>query len=69
MIKMVKLDDDTCVPEECCSFTNSTTSGGKSEIDDVEMPCGADCDGECSGCVIQKIMNEYATLTGQFING
>lgn len=59
MIKMVKLDDGNFVPEECCSFTNSLTSGGKSEIDDIELPCGADCENDCDNCIIQKIMNEY----------
>lgn len=63
MIEMAKLDDDTYVPKECCYYTNPLTS--ESEIDDVDMPCGADCEGECSRCVIQKIMNEYAALTGQ----
>lgn len=67
MVKMVKLEDGVYVPRECCSFTNSFTSSGKSEIDDVNMPCGADCDGECSECMVQKIMNEYTILTGQFI--
>lgn len=67
MVKMVKFDDKSYVPEECCTVTNPMTSGGKSEIDDVEMPCGADCDGECVECVIQKIMNEYAVLTGQSV--
>ena len=59
MIKMVKLDDGNFVPEECCSFTNPLTSGGKSEIDDVELPCGSDCENDCNSCIIQKIMNEY----------
>lgn len=65
MIKMVKLDDDTYVPRECCTITNPITSGGKSEIDDLVMPCSADCNWGCSECVIQRIMNEYAKLTGQ----
>lgn len=65
MVKMVRFDDETYVPEECCTVTNPTTSGGKSEIDDVEMPCEGGCDGECSKCVVQRIMNEYAALTGQ----
>ena len=58
MIEMVKLDDGDCVPRECCTFTNPLTSGGKSVVDDVELPCGADCENECSNCVIQKIMKE-----------
>lgn len=67
MIKMVKYDEDTYVPEECCTFTNPLTSGGKSEPDDVELPCeGAECcTGECQKCIILKIMNEYAICTGQ----
>lgn len=67
MIEMVKLDDGDCVPRECCTFTNPLTSGGKSVVDDVELPCGADCENECSNCVIQKIMNEYATLENKLL--
>lgn len=67
MVEMIKLDDETYIPRECCTVTNPLTSGGESEIDDIDMPCGADCDGECSECVVQKIMNEYATLTMQKI--
>ena len=65
MVKMMKLDDDTYVPSECCTMTNPATSGGKSEIDYLDMPCAGDCSGVCSKCVIQRIMNEYAELTGQ----
>ena len=36
-------------------------------VDDVELPCGADCENECSNCVIQKIMNEYATLENKLL--
>lgn len=66
MIKMVKFDD-AYVPEECCTMTNPRTSGGKCEPDDVRMPCegGSACDGECSTCIIQRIMNAYASCTGQ----
>ena len=62
MVRMVKYDEDAYVPEECCTMTNPQTSCGTSVPDDVCMPCeGGDlCDGDCSGCVIQKIMNEYA---------
>ena len=67
MIEMVRLDDGDCVPRECCTFTNPLTSGGKSVVDDVELPCGADCENECSNCVIQKIMNEYATLENKLL--
>lgn len=65
MIKMVKYDDNTYVPEECCTMTNPRTSGGESVPDDVEMPCDGSCDGYCSNCVIQRIMNDYAACTGQ----
>lgn len=58
---------DCCSPRECCTFTNPLTSGGKSVVDDVELPCGADCENECSNCVIQKIMNEYATLENKLL--
>ena len=71
MIKMVKYDEDIYVPEECCTMTNPVTSGGKSEPDDVELPCeGAECcTGECQKCIILKIMNEYAVCTGQSTEG
>lgn len=65
MIKMVKYDDNTYVPEECCTMTNPRTSGGESVPDDVEMPCDGSCDGYCSNCIIQRIMNDYAACTGQ----
>lgn len=65
MIEMIKDDDGLYAPRECCTFTNPLTSGGRSEIDDIDLPCGADCGNECRECVIQRIMNEYANLTGQ----
>lgn len=65
IVKMIKLDDETYVPEDWCTVTNPVTSGGKSEVDDVEMLCGGDCSGDCSSCEVQRIMNEYAVLTGQ----
>ena len=67
MIEMIKFDENTWVPRECCTMTNPLTSGGESVPDDVHMPCenSDGCTGECSECVIQKIMNEYADLTGQ----
>lgn len=45
MIRMIELDDGSFIPRECCTVTNPTTSGGKSVIDDIELPCGADCTG------------------------
>lgn len=65
MIEMTKIEDGTYVPKEWCSFTNPLTSGGKSEIDCVEMKCYGDCDGECESCELQQMFNEYAELTGQ----
>lgn len=65
IIEMIKLDDDTYVPKKCCTFTNPATSGGISFVDDVDMPCGADCENDCSSCVVQRIMNEYAKTTKQ----
>lgn len=67
MIKMIEFDEGVWVPEECCAMTNPTTSGGKSVPYVVEIPCeGSEhCTGECSECVIQKIMNDYARCTGQ----
>ena len=63
MVKMIKLEDGNFVPEECCTFTNPILSDGDVEVDDVDIPCGADCGKDCDTCVIQKIMNEYAELT------
>ena len=65
MIKMTRVYGNAFVPKECCTFTNPTTSEGKMEIDDINLPCGNGCNGGCEKCVIQKIMNEYAEVTGQ----
>ncbi len=67
MIKMVEFDEGVWVPEECCTMTNPLTSGGESVPDDVELPCeGSEtCAGECSECIIQRVMNDYAGCTGQ----
>lgn len=66
-IKMVKTDDGGYVPEECCTFTNpATTPSGKKEIDDYDVPCFGSCEGDCTNCIIQKIFNHYAMLTGQY---
>lgn len=62
-IKMVEYEGEW-VPEECCTFTNPLTSGGESYIDDAETPC-SNCDQECSECVIQRVMDDYARVTGQ----
>lgn len=62
-VSMVQLEDGNYVPKDCCTFTNPATSSGKSYIDDVDLPCGADCNGECEKCIIQCIMNEYALLS------
>lgn len=62
-VSMVQLGDGNFVPKDCCTFTNSATSGGKSYVDDVDLPCGADCGGECEKCIVQCIMNEYALLS------
>ena len=65
MIKMVKLDDGSYVPEDCCTFTNPVTSHGIVSVDDVNMPCGMDCHLDCEKCIVQKVFNEYAKITGQ----
>ena len=52
-VKMVKLEDGNYIPEECCTINRCL------EVDDVNLPCGADCREQCSSCVIQKIMNAY----------
>jgi len=57
-VSMIQLEDGNFVPKDCCTFTNPITSGGKSYIDDINLPCGADCSGECEKCIIQHIMNE-----------
>lgn len=62
---MVKNDDGHYIPLECVTMQNPITSGGLSEIDDIDLPCGADCDKNCGDCIIQKIMDEYAEITKQ----
>ena len=62
---MVKSDNGHYVPMECCSVANPITGGGVSEIDDIDLPCGADCGNDCDKCIIQKIMDEYAEITQQ----
>lgn len=64
MIEMVRDDDGNFVPAECCTYTNPATSGGESQVDDVDLPC-LECAHDCEKCVMQRIMNEYAALTGQ----
>lgn len=64
MIEMVKLDDGNFVPKEICTFTNPLTSGGKSYIDDVDLPCWPECQEDCKDCIIQRVFNEYAALVG-----
>lgn len=64
-VQMIKSDDGHYVPMECCTMTNPGTSGGVSVIDDVDLPCGADCGKDCNECVIQRIMDEYAEITQQ----
>lgn len=63
-VRMIK-NDDHYIPLECCSVTNPLTSGGISQIDDIDLPCGENCDKECNKCIIQKIMDEYAEITNQ----
>lgn len=65
MVRMIKTEDGLFVLKEWCGFTNPLTSGGKSEIDDIDMKCFGDCDGECKKCDLQKLFDEYAKLTGQ----
>lgn len=60
-VKMIKIEDGCYVPEKCCSFARSFETGFL-EIDDISLPCGADCGGQCQNCVIQEIMNDYAEL-------
>ncbi len=60
--EMVMLDDGNFVPKEICTFTNPLTSGGKSRIDDVDLPC--ECQDNCDHCIIQRVFNEYAALIG-----
>jgi hypothetical protein len=66
MIKMLKTDEGY-VPEKCCTVTNpATTPGGASEVDDVDLPCfGSDCSTDCEDCIIQRVFDEYAKVTGQ----
>lgn len=61
----MELFEGDYIPKECCSFTNPRTSGGKSVVDDVNMPCSQGCEDNCKECIIQRILNDYAKLTGQ----
>lgn len=60
-VKMIKLEDGNYVPEQCCSYARNFETGIL-EIDDIDLPCGADCGGQCQNCVVQDIMNDYAAL-------
>jgi len=62
-VQMIKNDNGHYIPLECCTITNSKTSGGISVIDDIDLPCGADCGKNCEECIIQRIMDEYAEMT------
>lgn len=64
-VQMIKNEDGHYVPMECCSMTNPRTSSGVREIDEIDLPCGADCGNDCNNCIIQKIMDEYAEITKQ----
>lgn len=66
VVKMVEYEGEW-IPEECCTFTNPLTSGGERYIDDAETPC-SNCDQECSECVIQRVMDDYARVTGQAVD-
>lgn len=68
MIKMVRDPyNGGYVPEECCTYASNPFTAGDNagEIDDIDLPCGADCGKDCDECVIQRIMAEYAIMTGQ----
>lgn len=66
-VKMIKLEDGSWVPEECCTFGRNFETN-EMEMDDVSLPCGCDCsaggtfEDPCKNCVIQQIMNEYAEI-------
>lgn len=62
-VEMVKDDDGHYVPRECCTVTNPRTSGGVSQVDDIELPCGNNCLFDCDNCIIQRIMDHYGELT------
>lgn len=68
MIKMVKDPyEGGYVPEECCTYSSNPLTAGNNvgKIDNIDLPCGCDCERECENCVIQRIMREYAEITGQ----
>lgn len=65
MVKMYKICEGTFVPEECCTFHEPPEGGGEPVSDDEKLPCGQGCSGLCEECVIQKVFNGYARLTGQ----
>ena len=63
-IQMVSFEGNY-FPRVCCSVTNPLTSQGQSEVDDIDLPCGQECEDDCDKCILQKIMNQYARITGQ----
>lgn len=65
MVKMYEICEGTFVPEECCTFHEPPEGGGEPVPDDEKLPCGQGCSGLCEECVIQKVFNSYARLTGQ----
>ncbi len=65
MVKMYEICEGTFVPEECCTFHEPPEGGGEPVPDDEKLPCGQGCSGLCEECVIQRVFNGYARLTGQ----
>lgn len=64
MIKMVKIYDGGYAPKDMCIMAESPTSEEKVYVDCV-YSCVDVCGGICADCLIQKIFNEYVTLTNQ----
>lgn len=65
MVEMYEICEGMFIPKECATFTGGQEDGGESLPDDEGLPCGDGCGKLCEECIIQKVFNEYAWLTGQ----
>lgn len=55
-IEMVKFGDDY-VPKELCAIDAAGVADA--------LPCSDTCKGDCNSCIVTKLFNEYARMSGQ----
>ena len=65
MVEMYEICEGMFIPKECATFTGGQEGGGEALPDDEGLPCGDGCGKLCEECIIQKVFNDYARLTGQ----